>query len=69
MGDPIKDKMVVVDHLLKVHGIKRLRIADAGVFPDIPTINPMFTVMAVGERAAQLIASEEGWQAKLSANL
>lgn len=69
MGDPIKDKMVVVDPLLKVHGINRLRIADAGVFPDIPTINPMFTVLAVGERAAQLIASEEGWQAKLSANL
>ncbi|CVL00493.1 related to cellobiose dehydrogenase [Fusarium mangiferae] len=69
MGDPTHDKMAVVDPELRVRGVKRLRIADAGVFPDVPTINPMLTVLAVGERAAELIATGEGWRPGPSANL
>lgn len=66
MGDVTKDEAAVVDHELKVRGIKKLRIADAGVFPEMPSINPMLTVLAIGERAAELIAMEEGWKPKTS---
>ncbi|KAK2783131.1 hypothetical protein FQN53_009320 [Emmonsiellopsis sp. PD_33] len=61
MGDVQKDPLAVVDPQLKVRGLKKLRIADAGVFPVMPTINPMLTVLAVGERAAEIIAQEAGW--------
>ena len=58
MQDTNTDKMAVVDAELKVKGLKNLRIVDAGVFPTIPTINPMLTVLGVAERAAELIAEE-----------
>lgn len=61
MGDISRDPMAVVDHQLKVRGLKNVRIADAGVFPEMTTINPMLTVLAIGERAAELIAEEAGW--------
>lgn len=56
------DEMAVVDPELKVRGLKGVRIADAGVFPAMTTVNPMLTVLAVGERAAELIAWEAGWR-------
>ncbi|KAH6880683.1 GMC oxidoreductase-domain-containing protein, partial [Thelonectria olida] len=52
------DRMAVVDPELKVKGIKKLRIADASVFPLIPTVNLTLTVLAVGERAAEFIIAE-----------
>ncbi|KAI1815807.1 GMC oxidoreductase [Poronia punctata] len=58
MGDTKTDKMAVVDEKLKVRGFKNLRIVDAGIFPTIPTINPMVTVLGCAERAAELIAQE-----------
>ena len=64
MGDVTKDDLAVVDPELRVRGVKKLRIADAGVFPDMPSINPMLTVLSIGERAAELIAMEEGWKPK-----
>ncbi|KAI9842606.1 MAG: hypothetical protein M1837_007044 [Sclerophora amabilis] len=48
----------VVDHELRMNGLKRVRIADAGVFPVMPSINPMLTVLAIGERCAELLAHE-----------
>ncbi|KAH8668207.1 hypothetical protein BGZ60DRAFT_376507 [Tricladium varicosporioides] len=56
------DDMAVVGPNLKVRGLKGVRIADAGVFPSMTTINPMLTVLAVGERAAELIAMDAGWR-------
>ncbi|KAJ5985173.1 hypothetical protein N7499_008549 [Penicillium canescens] len=61
MGDIARDPMAVVDPKLKIRGLKGVRIADAGVFPDMPTVNPMLTVLTIGERAAELIAEEAGW--------
>jgi len=52
--------MAVVDALLRVRGLRGVRVADAGVFPDLPTINPMLTVLGVGERAAELVAGAWG---------
>lgn len=61
MGD-LKDKMAVVDSQLRLRGLKGVRIADAGIFPAMPTINPMLTVLGIGERAAEMIAEEAGWR-------
>lgn len=62
MGDLSKDELAVVDCRLRVRGLKGVRIADAGVFPLMPSINPMLTVLSVGERAAEMIAEEAGWR-------
>ncbi|OAP55680.1 hypothetical protein AYL99_09832 [Fonsecaea erecta] len=62
MGDVHTDELAVVDENLRVRGLKGLRIADAGVFPAMTTINPMLTVLGVGERCAELVAAEAGWQ-------
>lgn len=64
-----EDEMAVVDPELKIRGLKGVRIADAGVFPSMTTINPMLTVLAVGERAAELIAWEAGWRGDVRARL
>ena len=60
MGDLNKDEMAVVDSKLRLRGLKNIRIADAAVFPVMTTINPMLTVLAIGERAAEMIAEEAG---------
>lgn len=69
MGDTNKDEFAVVDSNLKVKGIKGLRIADAGVFPEMVSINPMLTVLAIGEGAAELIALGRGWKGDAAARL
>ncbi|POS82496.1 alcohol oxidase [Erysiphe pulchra] len=61
MGDPM-DGMAVVDPELHIIGLNKVRIADAGVFPVMTSANPMLTVLAIGERAAELIAAKAGWQ-------
>ncbi|MFN3260730.1 MAG: GMC family oxidoreductase [Pikeienuella sp.] len=45
----------VVDPRLRAHGIEGLRVADASVFPTIPTGNINAPAIMVGERAADLI--------------
>lgn len=47
----------VTDHELRVHGIGHLRIADASVMPSIPSGNTNAAVLAVAERAADLLAA------------
>ncbi|KAH7339233.1 hypothetical protein BKA66DRAFT_577306 [Pyrenochaeta sp. MPI-SDFR-AT-0127] len=66
MGNIAKDPMAVVTPQLQVRGIKGLRIADAGVFPTMLSVNPMLTVLAVGERCAELVALEAGWKRNTS---
>jgi len=62
MGDVETDAMAVVDSDLKVRGLERVRIADAGIFPEMTTANPMLTVLAIGERCAEMVAAEAGWK-------
>ncbi|KAM0543467.1 hypothetical protein ACHAPJ_012265 [Fusarium lateritium] len=50
-----KDKGGVIDAELRVHGISNLRIVDASIFPMITRGNPMSTVYAVAEKAADII--------------
>ncbi|MFK7753836.1 MAG: GMC family oxidoreductase [Sedimentitalea sp.] len=45
----------VVDAQLKVHGLQGLRVADASVFPTIPTGNTNAPAIMVGEKASDLI--------------
>ena len=52
------EKSGVVDARLKVHGIERLRVVDASVFPLLPRANLQTLVYAVAERAADWIKAE-----------
>jgi choline dehydrogenase-like flavoprotein len=52
------DDLAVVDPRLRVRGLSGLRVADASVFPTIPSVNPVITVLMVGERAADLIRQD-----------
>jgi choline dehydrogenase len=45
----------VVDLDLRVHGVDGLRVADASVMPSVPAANPNATVVAIAERAAEII--------------
>ncbi|WOF22976.1 GMC family oxidoreductase N-terminal domain-containing protein [Microbacterium betulae] len=49
------DEMAVVDPSLRVHGADALWVADASVIPTLPTANTQACVVAVAERAAELI--------------
>lgn len=56
MGPDPRD--AVVDARLRVHGIEGLRIADASIFPTIPSGNINAPAMMVGQRAAELMLSK-----------
>lgn len=45
----------VTDPQLRVRGIEGLRVADASVMPSVPAANTNVTVLAIAERAADLI--------------
>ena len=45
----------VVDDRLRVHGIEGLRIADASIFPTMPSGNTNAPSIMVGEKAADLL--------------
>lgn len=50
----------VTDTRLRVHGVQGLRIVDASIMPSIPAANPNPTVLAVAERAAEFIGTDNG---------
>lgn len=61
MGAP-NDPAAVCDPELRLRGLEGVRIVDASVFPTMPTINPMVTVLLAAERAADLITAERRTQ-------
>ena len=52
------DKNAVVDSELRVQGVEGLRIADASIFPSIPSANTAAPAMMVAEKAADYILRE-----------
>ena len=48
----------VVDEYGRCHDLRNLYIADTGVFPQCPSINPMWTVMALAHRTAAHLRAE-----------
>ncbi|WP_308201178.1 GMC family oxidoreductase [Paractinoplanes maris] len=52
------DELAVVDPELRLRGAPNVRIADASIFPLMPSVNPMVTVLMIGERAADLISAD-----------
>lgn len=51
------DPMAVVDGDFRVHGVARLRVVDASVFPDIPGLFIASAVYMVSEKAADVITA------------
>jgi choline dehydrogenase-like flavoprotein len=51
-GDP---EQGVVDELGACHDFENLFIADTGIFPRCPSVNPMFTAMALAHRQAEAV--------------
>jgi choline dehydrogenase len=55
-----RDAMAVVDATLTVHGLERVRIADASIMPRVTTGNTQAPCVVIGERAAQLLWTAHG---------
>lgn len=51
------DAEAVVDHELKVHGIAALRVVDASVYPRLVGANTNASVVAIAEKAADMLLS------------
>ena len=62
MGNTERDELAVVGPDLRMKGIAGIRVADASIFPEITTINPMVTILGIGERCAELVAQSWGWR-------
>jgi choline dehydrogenase-like flavoprotein len=54
------DPMAVVDPRLRVRGIDGLRVIDCSIIPSIPSANTNAIAMAIGSKAATLIAEDHG---------
>jgi len=57
---PADDPTAVVDELGRVHGVRGLRIADASVFPRVPSANTNVPTIMVAERIAEWLREEVG---------
>ncbi|XAH25546.1 GMC family oxidoreductase N-terminal domain-containing protein [Xylophilus sp. GW821-FHT01B05] len=55
---PSTDRGAVVDHRLRVHGLRGLRVADASIMPTIVCANTNAPSMMIGEKAASLVLDD-----------
>ncbi len=54
------DSMAVVDARLRVHGVDRLRVADASIMPTVTSGNTNAPSIMIGEKAADMIRVDRG---------
>jgi choline dehydrogenase len=57
MGPP-SDPTAVVDNAGRVYGVDGLRVIDASIMPDCPSVNLNATVMMMAEKLADTLRSE-----------
>lgn len=57
---PASDPMAVVDARLRMHGVEGLRVADAAIMPRIVGGNTNAACIMIGEKAAAMIAQDNG---------
>lgn len=60
---PISDEMSVVNHELKVHGIRNLRVMDASVMPKVTSGNTHAPTIMIAERGVYLL--KRAWGAPM----
>ncbi|KAI0901116.1 putative GMC oxidoreductase [Annulohypoxylon nitens] len=55
---PAKDKLAVLDSKFRVHGVKKLRVVDASVFPSVPGAFPVCPIFMLAEKATDEILKD-----------
>jgi choline dehydrogenase len=62
---PESNPQAVVDHELRVHGIRSLRVADASIMPTVVSGNTNAACIMIGEKAADMILEKPPLRAEL----
>jgi choline dehydrogenase len=52
---PVSDKTSVVDDQLRIHGLRRIRVVDASIMPNMPSANTYSSTMMIAEKASDMI--------------